>query len=105
MTGEKNAVLIGRQAVVKAQGEEPVFKAGDGVRISVRFPIGHFRVPTYIRGKRGWIESVIEPPCDQQRRGRLRTQCRKQVALLPCCHSIERTLAAVRRFRQRQPAN
>jgi hypothetical protein len=32
------------------------------VRISVRFPIGHFRVPNYIRGKRGWIESVIEPP-------------------------------------------
>ena len=28
----------------------------------MRFPIGHFRVPTYIRGKRGWIESAIEPP-------------------------------------------
>lgn len=62
MTGEESAVSIGRLEVVKAQGEEPVFKAGDAVRISVRFPIGHFRVPTYIRGKRGWIESAIEPP-------------------------------------------
>lgn len=44
MTGEESAVSIGRLEVVKAQGEEPVFKAGDAVRISVRFPIGHFRV-------------------------------------------------------------
>jgi nitrile hydratase subunit beta len=62
MAGEESAVSIGRLGVVKAQGEEPVFKTGDAVRISVRLPIGHFRVPTYIRGKRGWIESVIEPP-------------------------------------------
>jgi nitrile hydratase subunit beta len=46
MTGEESAISIGRLGVVKAQGEEPVFKAGDAVRISVRFPIGHFRVPT-----------------------------------------------------------
>jgi len=62
MTSEERAVSIKRLEVVKARGEEPAFKAGDAVRISVRFPIGHFRVPTYIRGKRGWIESVIEPP-------------------------------------------
>ena len=62
MTGEANEVSTTRVEVVKAQGEEPVFKAGDAVTISVRFPIGHFRVPNYIRGKRGWIESVIEPP-------------------------------------------
>ena len=62
MTVEESAVSIGRLDVVKAQGEEPVFKAGDAVTISVRFPIGHFRVPNYIRGKHGWIESVIEPP-------------------------------------------
>ena len=53
MTGEESAVSIGRREMVKAQGEEPVFKARDAVRVSVRFPIGHFRVPTYIRGKRG----------------------------------------------------
>ncbi len=48
--------------VVKAEGAEPLFKAGDSVKISVRYPIGHYRVPTYIRGKRGRVEAVIEPP-------------------------------------------
>ena len=47
--------------IVKALGEEPMFQAGDTVRISMRFPIGHFRVPNYIRGKRGCVESVVEP--------------------------------------------
>jgi hypothetical protein len=31
--------------IVKAEGEEPLFKAGDNVKIAKRFPIGHFRVP------------------------------------------------------------
>src|SRR6266404_8793225 len=48
--------------VVHAEGAEPLFKAGDPIKISVRFPIGHYRVPTYIRGKRGRVEAVIEPP-------------------------------------------
>jgi nitrile hydratase subunit beta len=48
--------------VEKAEGAEPIFKAGDEVTISVRFPVGHYRVPTYIRGKRGRVEAVIEPP-------------------------------------------
>jgi len=47
--------------MVKAEGEEPLFKAGDEVKIAKRFPIGHFRVPNYIRGKRGRVEAVIEP--------------------------------------------
>ena len=47
--------------IVKALGEEPAFKAGDRVRISVRFPVGHYRVPTFIRGKCGRVEAVIEP--------------------------------------------
>jgi nitrile hydratase len=42
-------------------GEEPVFKAGDAVKIAVRFPVGHYRVPRYIRGKRGTVEAVITP--------------------------------------------
>ena len=45
--------------IVKADGEEPLFKAGDTVKISVRFPLGHYRVPTFIRGKCGSVESVI----------------------------------------------
>jgi nitrile hydratase subunit beta len=47
--------------IVKARGEEPLFKVGDNVRISLRYPIGHYRVPLYVRGKRGSVESVIEP--------------------------------------------
>ncbi len=47
--------------LVHADGEEPLFKAGDDVKISMRFPIGHYRVPTYIRGKHGRVEAVIEP--------------------------------------------
>jgi nitrile hydratase subunit beta len=48
--------------IVKAEGEEPLFKVGDNVKIAMRFPIGHFRVPNYIRSKRGRVEAVIEPP-------------------------------------------
>ncbi|MGA2711119.1 MAG: SH3-like domain-containing protein [Steroidobacteraceae bacterium] len=46
---------------VLARGEGRVFSAGDQVRVSVRFPVGHYRVPRYIRGKRGTVEAVIEP--------------------------------------------
>jgi hypothetical protein len=44
-----------------AAGETPIFRCGDAVRILTRAPIGHYRVPLYVRGKRGTIESVIEP--------------------------------------------
>ena len=47
--------------IVKAMGEEPIFKTGERVRISVRYPVGHYRIPCYIRGKRGSVEAVIEP--------------------------------------------
>lgn len=47
--------------IVHAEGEEPLFKVGDEVKIAMRFPIGHYRVPTYIRGKRGRVEALIEP--------------------------------------------
>ena len=48
--------------IVKAQGEDPMFRQGETVRIAKRSPIGHYRVPTYIRGKLGRIEAVIRPP-------------------------------------------
>jgi nitrile hydratase subunit beta len=47
--------------IVAAYGESAIFAPGDRIRVCVRFPIGHFRVPNYIRGKRGIVESVIEP--------------------------------------------
>lgn len=56
MTGTSSIVQI-----VKALGEEPAFKAGDRVRISVRYPVGHYRVPIYMRGKHGTIEKILEP--------------------------------------------
>lgn len=39
----------------------PIFQLGDRVRISTRSPIGHYRVPHYLRGKAGVVELVIEP--------------------------------------------
>lgn len=49
------------EGVVFALGEAPAFAPGDGVRILTRSPIGHYRVPTYLRGKAGTVEAVIEP--------------------------------------------
>jgi Nitrile hydratase beta subunit len=48
--------------IVYATGEEPIFKPGDAIRIRERKPIGHYRVPIYLRGKKGVVELVIEPP-------------------------------------------
>jgi len=48
--------------IVYATGEEPIFKPGDAIRIRERRPVGHYRVPTYLRGKKGVVELVIEPP-------------------------------------------
>jgi nitrile hydratase len=48
--------------VVFALGERPIFDIGDQVRILTRSPIGHYRVPTYLRGKSAVVEAVIEPP-------------------------------------------
>jgi len=47
--------------MVAAQGEIPVFSPGDAVVISTRIPIGHYRLPTYLRGKHGTVEGVIKP--------------------------------------------
>lgn len=47
--------------IVRALGEEPMFKPNDPVRISLRFPVGHYRVPLYVRGKTALVEAVIAP--------------------------------------------
>lgn len=47
--------------VVRASGETRLFEAGDRVKISSRRPVGHYRVPTYLRGKTARIEKVMEP--------------------------------------------
>jgi hypothetical protein len=57
--------------IVLATGEAPLFRAGEAVRVMTRSPVGHYRVPTYLR--------MVE--CDRARRhrqrgGSLRPQCR-----------------------------
>ena len=42
-------------------GEEPSFRPGDHIRILSRSPPGRYRMPSYLRGKRGTVEAVIEP--------------------------------------------
>jgi len=47
--------------IVLATGEAPPFRRGDRVRVMTRAPVGHYRVPTYLRGKSAVVERVIEP--------------------------------------------
>jgi hypothetical protein len=46
---------------VYADGATPLFERGDTIRILNRSPIGHYRVPIYLRGKIGTVDAVIEP--------------------------------------------
>ena len=47
--------------IVGAPEEVERFRPGDRVRVLTRAPVGHYRVPTYLRGKTGVIEKVIRP--------------------------------------------
>jgi nitrile hydratase len=47
--------------IVAATGETPSFVPGDRVKVGTRSPIGHYRVPIYLRGKTGRVIKVIEP--------------------------------------------
>lgn len=55
--------------LVTATGEEPLFAPGDRVRVLTRCPIGHYRVPAYLRGRRGKVEAVVEPWLDNETEG------------------------------------
>jgi nitrile hydratase len=48
--------------VVLATGEAPLFKIGEAVRVLDRWPVGHYRVPIYLRGKAAVVEAVIARP-------------------------------------------
>jgi nitrile hydratase len=50
-----------RPLIITADGELPKFAAGDTVLVSTRSPIGHYRLPLYLRGKTGVVESVLSP--------------------------------------------
>jgi hypothetical protein len=49
------------KGVVPAFGELPIFVVGQRVRVSDRAPVGHYRVPTYLRGKTAVVEAIMEP--------------------------------------------
>lgn len=48
------------QQVKAGLDELPAFAVGDRVRVATRAPIGHYRVPIYLRGSVGVVERVIE---------------------------------------------
>jgi nitrile hydratase subunit beta len=49
------------QQVKPGLDELPAFAVGQKVRVGTRAPIGHYRVPIYLRGSLGTIERIIEP--------------------------------------------
>ncbi len=55
--------------VVPALGETPVFHPGEHVRVAERFPLGHYRVPLYLRGKVGVVERLVQPAVDNEEEG------------------------------------
>ena len=56
--------------IVFALGERVLFQPGETVKVMNRSPIGHYRVPIYLRGKRGVVQRVIEPmQLDNEREG------------------------------------
>ena len=61
MTDRSEATAAAMAGIVLAWGEKPIFNPGDRIRILIRSPVGHYRVPTYLRGKTGVVEAVIEP--------------------------------------------
>jgi hypothetical protein len=55
--------------VVPAFGESPIFQPGEQVRVIERFPLGHYRVPLYLRGKTGVVERLVDPAVDNEEEG------------------------------------
>lgn len=49
------------EQLVPALDEFPAFAVGDRVRVATRAPIGHYRVPIYLRGSVGTVGRIIEP--------------------------------------------
>ncbi len=65
--------------VVLATDEAPMFRAGDRVQVLRRAPIGHYRVPRYLRGHTGVLERIVEPrELDNEEEGYGRNAGRKR---------------------------
>lgn len=55
--------------VTPALGETPIFAPGQSVRVMDRQPLGHYRVPLYLRGKTGVVERLVQPAVDNEEEG------------------------------------
>ncbi len=62
----KPSAAMALPGIVRAEGEAPAFAPGDRVRILTRSPIGHYRVPTYVRGKTATVEAVMPAGIDNE---------------------------------------
>jgi nitrile hydratase len=58
-----------RPVVTPALGETPIFHPGQRVRVVERYPLGHYRVPLYLRGKSGVVERPVQPAIDNEEEG------------------------------------
>ena len=58
-----------RAQAVKDAYEEPAYHVGQRVAVGVRYPIGHYRVPRYIRGKRGTVEAIMRRGVNNEEEG------------------------------------
>jgi ribosomal protein L21E len=52
--------LAAGYGVVLATAEIRRYRPGDRVRVSSRSPIGHYRVPMYLRGRTGVVVSTLD---------------------------------------------
>jgi hypothetical protein len=70
MKSTQNMRVPRSPGIVLALGEKAPFAPSDKVRVLTRSPIGHYRVPIYVRGKMGRVVSVVEPAqLDNEREG------------------------------------
>ena len=56
-------------SVVPALRETPMFRLGQRARVVERFPLGHYRVPLYLRGRTGVVERLVQPAIDNEEEG------------------------------------
>jgi nitrile hydratase subunit beta len=61
MPSQSHTAGVFLAGIVPATWEVPLFNPGDRVRVKTREPVGHYRVPIYLRGRVGRVEAVIEP--------------------------------------------
>lgn len=56
-----SSAVLAPVKIMLATGEAPLFAVGDRVKVDDRTPVGHYRVPRYLRGKTGKVEAIIQP--------------------------------------------